>query len=1635
MKDLLNKKLYDIVLFFMISMLLNATISASIFKDNINNFSNKETIVPLGLGDILFEYDVETPTGYQCYGIDFDGDYFWITGTSDPDVPKLFKFDIEGNLIDTYDQPEHCWCGTAWQYMAFDGEYLYSISTDEYMEHYLDRINPVTGQWIGHYLHFYDYFHKGLTYDSATDHFWTAKWLEGWKIFELDRNGTIVGDILYGIPYDIDLCGLAWDNVSEDGPWLWIYDKDNTIRQFNPRDGSLTGLTYTGLSYGSALGGGACFIDDWNGTGVFVGLSRTTPDTIFGMDVSTPLPSEYNHDISVEEINMSSTGPYTFNPEVMIKNCGNISENNIPINVHINSRELLSGLDQDFEENCGNFSHSLGPGPGFNDDWEWGVPSTVGPDFTYSGISCWGTNVDGYYQPDGNGILDSESVQLSNMSNASLIFHHWYKSHKDASSPTAYSGLNVKISNDNGDTWTIIHPDNGYPCIAHSGNRGIPGEPCFGGFSDGWETISFDISSYINETVIIRWHFGSDGSRENLAGWYIDDVLIGEVNWVSEYDQIQYCDLDIGETSTVVFPTWIPEDLGFVEQVHIDYLFEAETDLMSDNHTENNYLAEEFSLRFRYIHDVGINEIISPYCGPSQIFNPEVVIENFGENNETDIDINMKIQKATYDLFMEEDFEGQFPPQGWTNNVITGDTWHRNDFYNRPNYAGGNGFCAVADSDNYGGPVECELILDLSGISVGKLSYISSYKYVEGGYADVDVSVDNGVSWINVLHWMEHHDFYGPGEYVEINLLPFRESSPLHIRFHFFAPGWDWYWEIDEINLYEVTMEREYNETVSVDIDINEVLHVTGFPDWIPNDLGVKRISYVDYCVATQIQNNDDFYVNNFLSKWITLEYDWIHDVGVNAILAPSGPLGLWPPGIFPVEANIKNMGDFYENDFSVNAKIWLAAYPPLYDELYYEEEVMFTQGISSSELVNVSFPDVSFNDSRWYYCRLDIRTELPGDEKPENDLKSKTFTIGTPDITPPDTTHNISGELGVDDWYVSPVLVELIAVDNQSGVLSTVYSVDNGTWMNYDEPFEVSEDGVHNISYFSIDVEGNVENVNGPFSFKIDCLPPSTELDLSGSLGDNNWYLSDVEVILLATDNASGVNVTKYKINDGNWQTYSSSFILQEEGQHSIVFYSVDRVGHEEQHHVNVVKIDNTNPTIELEVTKMSNSNWLLTAHVHDETSGVVKVEFYVDDSPVGVVISEPWEYEYQGSGEQAQAIAYDEAGNSAASEVVESNSQSHVENCIRHRFHHIFNVLKRILTRDGNNPLQKIFLQQIKRYISKILGLDLLEVCPKKITQDEIPLFASLEWSPKSHDFGEMQQGETETAIFEIWRGGACCAITYQLQCDCEWIHVFPTSGSSNGEHDPITVTINTTGLEYGLHEEDVSITSNGGSGNFHVIVTVIPDSPRLSYEPTEYHFGYQLEGETDSSTFELWNSGCDTLVYSLTAANSWINVMPTNGTSNGEHDIITVTINTTGLSLGTHTGEILLQSNEGEEAIFQTTVSIVEDLPELVISEITGGYGITAVVQNIGGVDAVGVDINITVGGGLFLTPQSAHRITSINAGTSAAVTLPVKGIGLGIASELPVITVTASAAFLDTVEKVVPAKILLFFVFIQ
>ncbi|MEW6069283.1 MAG: hypothetical protein AB1485_01570, partial [Candidatus Thermoplasmatota archaeon] len=190
-------------------------------------------------------------------------------------------------------------------------------------------------------------------------------------------------------------------------------------------------------------------------------------------------------------------------------------------------------------------------------------------------------------------------------------------------------------------------------------------------------------------------------------------------------------------------------------------------------------------------------------------------------------------------------------------------------------------------------------------------------------------------------------------------------------------------------------------------------------------------------------------------------------------------------------------------------------------------------------------------------------------------------------DKTLPSTSISLEGTMRDSGWYVSDVIARLTGYDTTSYPAYICYRFSNGTWIKTQNPYAESfvvqtgfnSDGIHTVELYCADRANNTGNMVTA-TVKRDATAPSTTYSLSGNGGTNNWFRSNTQITLNPSDATSGVNYTKYKINDGYWQT-GTGFTLTDEGQYTIYYYSVDDAGNIETEKNISVGIDKTVPEV----------------------------------------------------------------------------------------------------------------------------------------------------------------------------------------------------------------------------------------------------------------------------------------------------------------------------------------------------------------------------------------------------------------------------------------------------------------------
>jgi hypothetical protein len=183
-------------------------------------------------------------------------------------------------------------------------------------------------------------------------------------------------------------------------------------------------------------------------------------------------------------------------------------------------------------------------------------------------------------------------------------------------------------------------------------------------------------------------------------------------------------------------------------------------------------------------------------------------------------------------------------------------------------------------------------------------------------------------------------------------------------------------------------------------------------------------------------------------------------------------------------------------------------------------------------------------------------------------------------DTSAPTLATTPAGTAGNAGWWRSAVAVTLSASDTGSGLASTEYRVDGGTWANYSMPVNVSSDGTHTLDARAADVAGHV--VTATRSIRVDTVPPVTTATPTCAIpGAAGWCRSVVNISLAASDATAGVDSTEYRIDGGAWTPYSAAFTVVGNGSHTVAYRSTDVAGNLETAGSLTVQIDTLPPTV----------------------------------------------------------------------------------------------------------------------------------------------------------------------------------------------------------------------------------------------------------------------------------------------------------------------------------------------------------------------------------------------------------------------------------------------------------------------
>ena len=167
---------------------------------------------------------------------------------------------------------------------------------------------------------------------------------------------------------------------------------------------------------------------------------------------------------------------------------------------------------------------------------------------------------------------------------------------------------------------------------------------------------------------------------------------------------------------------------------------------------------------------------------------------------------------------LREAFDATVNPAGWVtiNNTETVG-WSFNNPKLRPNYTGGTGNFAIADSDAAGkdNSMDTELrtpVLNFSGLTSVTLSFKTDFRFLANSLnevADVDVSLNGAAGPWNTV-WRKTADYRGP-KIETLDLTTLAGQANVMVRFHYYNAVWEWWWQVDDVQLGQCRPQSAVN--------------------------------------------------------------------------------------------------------------------------------------------------------------------------------------------------------------------------------------------------------------------------------------------------------------------------------------------------------------------------------------------------------------------------------------------------------------------------------------------------------------------------------------------------------------------------------------------------------------------------------------------------------------------------------------------------------------------------------------------------------------------------------------------------------------------------------------------------------
>ncbi|HPF92633.1 MAG TPA: hypothetical protein PLV65_01765 [Tenuifilaceae bacterium] len=232
-------------------------------------------------------------------------------------------------------------------------------------------------------------------------------------------------------------------------------------------------------------------------------------------------------------------------------------------------------------------------------------------------------------------------------------------------------------------------------------------------------------------------------------------------------------------------------------------------------------------------------------------------------------------------------------------------------------------------------------------------------------------------------------------------------------------------------------------------------------------------------------------------------------------------------------------------------------------------------------------------------------------------------------DGRPPKTSTSFDAKKGFQQdntIYISGIAtVEFMAHDANSGVALIHHSVNGSSFTAYNKPLVFDKEGEYLLKFYAIDNVGNKED-EGERTIVVDTSPPTTEL-ITNEPKHNNVVAATTRFELIANDK-NGIKDTYFLIDENNPIPYKAPISISKltEGEHTITWYSIDKVGNKEDNKTHSFYMDKTPPMVFEEIMgntymvagrEFSSGRSQLRIIAVDNKAGVKEIHYSINNQP----------------------------------------------------------------------------------------------------------------------------------------------------------------------------------------------------------------------------------------------------------------------------------------------------------------------------------------------------------------------------------------------------------------------------------